>query len=68
MIGVTRTDVLDIQLLNEDIPDFITIVEKLSKMTAQAGFNKPFSEKEVAIIHRLAQELNIESPKLKQSE
>lgn len=62
MIEVEKINILNIQLQEEDINNFISILDKLLIASSQPGFKKPFTNDERGTIELLAEAVGLDKP------
>jgi hypothetical protein len=62
MIQIEQLRALNLQIQDEDIDTFITLLNKLLIASKQTGFKKPFTVKERDLIMRIAENLGLDNP------
>ncbi|MCK9429246.1 MAG: hypothetical protein M0R17_04530 [Candidatus Omnitrophica bacterium] len=60
MIEIQQTRLLNLQLQDEDIEIFISLVNKLMIATKQTGFKKPFNESQRVLIENIFSQLKLD--------
>jgi hypothetical protein len=62
MVESQKVIMLDIKLYDEDISNFISVIEKLLTLSSRPGFVKQFSVNERACIENIAQSIGLDIP------
>ena len=62
MVNIDRVRVLSVQIEDDDIEGFISIMNKLLLTANQAGFKKTFTKQERITILNIAEALDLDKP------
>jgi len=62
MVNVDRVRVLSVQIEDDDIEGFISVISKLLITINQTGFKKTFDKQERSTILNIAEALQIDKP------
>ena len=63
MVESEKVVMLDIKLYDDDIVNFVNIVEKLLELSSKPGFIKQFTIPERDTIYLIAESINLDIPK-----
>lgn len=62
MVEIQQVRMLNLQIQDEEIDTFISLINKLMVASKQTGFKKPFDEWERALIESISEQLGLNKP------